>query len=527
MASSFLDQGASVAMFETGGFERTDSAEKLTETPVRGTFPVWIRSRSRFLGGSTNCWGGNNSPLDPVDFNRDWVPEARWPVGLDDLTPHAEHVHDLFHLGPVDFSVDFWKERLPRVKAGLWFENSERVTTKLIQRTDVGHLGQRMERLIDSSQNLMVYLNAQVVNVDTAGDGSTVTGLDVVSLDHSRTVRVSANNYVLAAGPENPRLLLASTSGHPDGVGNEHGQVGKWWLSHLSSLRGWIEPDHELDWRLYDLTERPVGEMRVFGALQLTEAVQREQRMLNGAAILERFRPHAAFNNRARGVAAIKNLLGREYESLEEQSVGPDLVRGLAGDSARVVGQTVAERLRRRSGKPSRIMVRNWCEQSPNPENRVELSDEIDEFGVRKMRVVSNLQPEDRVTLRKSFEIIGTEFEKFGYGTWHSNFPSGDDWPPGAINTAHFMGGTRMATIPEDGVVDTDCKVHSVDNLWITGASVFPTAGVSMVTYTAVLLALRTAASLAAGTDATSLHDVAATGQIDDTTVTGPAIGAA
>lgn len=130
----------------------------------------------------------------------------------------------------------------------------------------------------------------------------------------------------------------------------------------------------------------------------------------------------------------------------------------------------------------------------------MELSDELDSFGTPKMRIVSNLYPEDRDNLRKAFDLLGDEFEKFGYGKWISDFPEGDAWPAGTINTSHFMGGTRMSSSPSDGVVNEYGRVHGMDNLWIAGGSVFPTAGVSMVTYTAVLLALRTAQRIAATT---------------------------
>ena len=46
---------------------------------------------------------------------------------------------------------------------------------------------------------------------------------------------------------------------------------------------------------------------------------------------------------------------------------------------------------------------------------------------------------------------------------------------------------------PKRGVVDADCRLHSLDNLFITGSSVFPTSGISNPTYTLVALALRLA----------------------------------
>ena len=459
LAMSFMEKGLSVAMLETGGYERTEEAEHLSRAEVQGSLPVWIQTRSRFLGGSTNCWGGNNSPLDPVDFERDWVPDATWPIGLADLAPYAEQAHDLLRLGPTDFSLEFWKKRLKRVRDGLLFEHSDVVTTKLIQKTNVGHVGELMQRDLESSATLTVYLNAQVVNLDTRNDGAMVAGIDVVSLDGTRTARVEAAEYVLAAGPENARLLLASNRQDPRGIGNEYDQVGKWWLAHHSALRGWLEPAPGLDWEFYDTMPWPVGDRQVFACLQLTEEVQRREKLLNSAAILETYKPHTAFNNRARTIAAVKTRLGRHIESLEPQELTSELALGFAGDTARVLARTADEQTRRFRKKPVRAFVRNWCEQTPDPDNRVVLSDETDRFGVPKMRIISNLLPSDKHTLRRSFEIMGEEFEAQGYGRLVSDFPEGDDWPPGAISTARTRPGIGAdITSPEPTVSEATDK---------------------------------------------------------------------
>ena len=39
------------------------------------------------------------------------------------------------------------------------------------------------------------------------------------------------------------------------------------------------------------------------------------------------------------------------------------------------------------------------------------------------------------------------------------------------------MGTTRMHNDPEQGVVDPNLKVHSLNNLYVAGASVFPSGG--------------------------------------------------
>ena len=48
-----------------------------------------------------------------------------------------------------------------------------------------------------------------------------------------------------------------------------------------------------------------------------------------------------------------------------------------------------------------------------------------------------------------------------------------------------------MSLDPRRGVVDRDCRVHGVANLYIAGGSVFPTAGAGTPTLTILALALR------------------------------------
>jgi choline dehydrogenase-like flavoprotein len=61
----------------------------------------------------------------------------------------------------------------------------------------------------------------------------------------------------------------------------------------------------------------------------------------------------------------------------------------------------------------------------------------------------------------------------------------------GEIGSYHHMCTTRMSADPATGVVDADCKVFGIDNLYIGGSSVFSTTSFVNPTYTIVQLALR------------------------------------
>ena len=61
----------------------------------------------------------------------------------------------------------------------------------------------------------------------------------------------------------------------------------------------------------------------------------------------------------------------------------------------------------------------------------------------------------------------------------------------GEIGSYRHMCTTRMSDDPKTGVVDRDCRVHGIGNLYIGGSSVFATSGYVNPTYTNVQLALR------------------------------------
>jgi choline dehydrogenase-like flavoprotein len=69
----------------------------------------------------------------------------------------------------------------------------------------------------------------------------------------------------------------------------------------------------------------------------------------------------------------------------------------------------------------------------------------------------------------------------------------GEGWESRIIGGPHHMGTTRMSAAPRHGVVDAHCHVHSVDNLYVAGSSVFATSGHANPTMTIVAMALRLA----------------------------------
>jgi choline dehydrogenase-like flavoprotein len=101
----------------------------------------------------------------------------------------------------------------------------------------------------------------------------------------------------------------------------------------------------------------------------------------------------------------------------------------------------------------------------------------------------------DKLAPRKSATALGrylaeNDIGRIRLAPWllqdNESFPSNDE-----IAGNHHMGGTRMAEMEDDGVVDSDCRVFGTSNLQMAGSSVFPSGGHANPTFAIVQLALR------------------------------------
>ncbi len=188
--------------------------------------------------------------------------------------------------------------------------------------------------------------------------------------------------------------------------------------------------------------------------------------------------------------------------------VGPEIVR-----ASRRVGGTRADALQptdafcRRHGIPSFSMqidgrrdpdglddVGNAMlqlkldvigEMASDNGNRVTLSDtQKDDNGLPVAAIDYRFDYRD--TAKRTWTLIGESLLRSGLGRVSSY---SEEYR--IIGGGHLMSTTRMAAQASQGVVDPNCRVYGVENLYVAGSSVFPTAGAVNPTYTIVALALR------------------------------------
>jgi choline dehydrogenase-like flavoprotein/nucleoside-diphosphate-sugar epimerase len=537
-------RGISIAVIESGGLEEDAEHELLNAVEATGRLAAtdvqlaraehhanqlkfWdcatqqFGVRCRVLGGSTAGWAGKVAPFDGMDFERrDWIANSGWPISAAEISTCLDRAADHLNLGPVVSDRSFWTtagirepEPVARLKSFTsFFWQFARSRHNL---TDVMRFGPDFRR--ESHRNLTVLYNATAVEI--MAEDTRVRGIRLrSSLTGRHGATLSARTIVLAAGAiENARLLLASKDGAGAGLGNALDVVGRYLTDHPSVALGMFESAKQ------ERAAKLLGffalqkDFRVFmysHGLALRPEAQRELKIPNLAVFaamkVSRDDPLRAFarlftRTSEHVIADVASVIANA--GLVVTSVGRKLVtypkiplrlRRLITEAAIKLNPNFVAgdyQSRGRGRKLESVSLNVICEQPPSPENRIVLSDRTDRLGLPLARVTWNIEKTLREDLVRFARLLRDELSAVGVEGFdlHPSFENGDAAPVPIYDMAHTAGTTRMGTDPATSVVDADCRVHGIEGLYVSGASVFPTSGHANPTLMIVALAIRLA----------------------------------
>ena len=498
LANTSLD----VVLLESGGETYSVRTQALNDGQNVGRdYYMLQHDRVRYLGGTTHHWGGWCVPLTPTDLTtRDWVPNSGWPIAWEELERYYEPAQRHCELDRLSYEPAEWLgDRYPLLDfAADTLENYLYKWSPADPWRPPTHFGKVYRDTLASAPNLRVVLHANLTDFDLNDAVSNVRRVSARTLD-GRTLDVQARQFVLAAGGiENPRILLNANRQAPNGLGNDRGLVGRYFMEHMEGLVAHIHFENARDaqWLASYQKRMPENErVSVAAAIRTSPAAQQRLQILNTGMVLQ------ANVDSTSGYVAAKRLATSVLDGR-----GSDVV----ADAANVVTDLdeVAKWLYHRqrgtqyefpvTADPADVWVN--AEQSPDPSSRVTLCDDRDELGLRKAALDWRLCEQDKRTLIESVKLLGEELARTRRVRVQMNewlAADGDDLPDDElVGGHHHMGTTRMADSPEFGVVDADCCVHGIDNLYVAGSSVFPTGGYANPTLTIVALAVRLAGRL-------------------------------
>jgi len=492
--------GMHVALVESGGLRPDAETQALYDLESRG-YPVRenFMSRARYFGGSCNLWAGRSMRVSARDLSpRPWVGLEGWPIARDDIEAYETEAASALRLPALAaFDPGAHEALLSSAERALFDADDVAPAVSLWARRPRRFADARPE--LRRSDRIRVFLHLSVTQllIEPGEDG--VRAAAAATLEgNAKTIR--ARHFVLACGGiENARLLLCSRERFPAGIGNAHDQVGRCYMDHPRAVFGRVTLRDPR--ALSAIAGAPLRDGRVQVGIGLSGRLREEEGLLDPYATFEPEVSQYAAESYQTFVQTMKVLLRRGYAGKRRD--------WRAGSLERIPGMVylltprelaphalyrVSHALRRRLGRvggPRRVVV-YFCEQPPVPESRVTLGTARDALGMN--RVVLDWRVGDGVvrSVRRLEGVLADRLRRSGLGDLEPG-----EGEPRFTDASHHMGTTRMSASPRTGVVDGDCRVHGIPNLWVAGSSVFPSGGHKNPTLTLVALALRLADRLA------------------------------
>ena len=516
--------GVQVTLIESGLEQMDHATQDLAN--LGSQQDDYFHSRSevtvrRQVGGTTALWGGRCVTFDPIDFeDRPITAQAPWPIRYEDVEPYLETACEYSVCGRAEFNARGIPDIADRdMVAGL--PDGGVRTTDLERWSLPTRFGSEYAATLRNTSCLTLWTGLTCTEIVTTEGGDAVDHLVVKTLD-GRQGRVVATDYIVATGGlEATRLLLASDRHHPAGLGNAGGHLGRWYMSHVEGRVAAVQ--FATDDVIYEYERDPEG-VYVRRRFTFDPDLLRESGMPNGAAWLV----NAAISDPGHGSGILSGvyltlispagrfLLAEAIREAHTKTDGSPRVlahlRNILRDLFPSIRFAIAFSYARffRTGRKApgffiksadnRYPLHYHGEHLPHWESRVELTDERDALGMRRIRTHMHFSDADCESVRKAVVVIDEHLRRHGVGhvEWLTDDVEGSVRKYlGERAGFHQAGTTRMSETADGGVVGPHLQVHGVCGLYVASTSVLPTSGQANPTLLGIALGVRLAERLA------------------------------
>ncbi len=490
LALSLGRSGIKTLVIEQGGFDdgEIDPNEPKDLYLSTNTHDPRYRTNREAVTGTLLGWGGRCMPFDPEDFeqstqNRD----HSWPISYADyarwIGPAAAFLesNSVFERPAPKLDLDIPGVSVTRVE----FLNAQDQATKL------------QGRLQRNLEPIDLLPNTRVTSI-AWGRVPHHHVREIVVEQEGQTVALPCEKLVLACGGlETTRMLLLEKEAHPEIFGATAGALGRYYMGHLTG-------------GMSEITFRDAQIAKHFGYQNDESGSPYRRRFCltdgapsNVAFWLENLSPDDPRQNS--GEISLKKLLKNPKELKDPGSHIANVLKDPIGASN--IMRSAAQRfmppsMRRpqrlaHSGKGPYILAYH-AEHFPEYESQVTLSEERDATGQRMLQIDFRYGKRTIDALIASHKILAECLKAANVA--EIAIPDDAAFAKAIEEKSrdgyHQTGLTRMSKTPESGVVDTNCRVHGVENLFVASASVFPVSGQANPTLSVVAMALRLAGHL-------------------------------
>jgi len=501
LVSALRQRGLKILVLEGGGLIHEPRCQSLFETEIDFADAVNLgvaNGRFRVFGGSGTRWSGALIPLAAQELPaRSTIDRVGWPIDHAMLAPYFNRLETMLGLEGTPFDASCYRvagRTTPTLAADFDTLSVRFSKTLPWRKRDIGRF---LGPSLNKDPDVVVLYHANAVELVRGERLDVVTGIRVRSYTGREQI-FAAREFIIAAGAiESVRLLLVSHSLHPDGMADQWKLLGCGFMDHVV-LRAGVVVTADACSRLRQIARAfYIGNVLHTPRFELTQQTQAEEECLSGYAnIFFEAPPESAFVKlrtvlRDYQACGVRALSRGPYWALMRGT--PDLVGGFFAWS--VLG------LKPISGR-STPTVSLVAEQPSRSDARIRMAGDHDAVGMPRLALAWQIGDAELRTLT----VVGRRLEallrrsQIGAVTWFDEAfdPKEGARPDRVADQYHHAGGARMSASARDGVVDANCRVHDMQNLYLASAAVFPSSGCSNPTFTIMALALRLAEHLRA-----------------------------
>jgi GMC oxidoreductase/FAD dependent oxidoreductase len=445
--------------------------------------------RFRALGGTTNFWGGQLARLDYSAFQkRPWLKDYDgWPIAREAIEPYYAQCEELLEIpkGLRDDKSVFQHAGIPDQS------DAEELEYFLTRWLTEKNFGVRFRKELNSKNGVFVITEAPVVSLRASHDGQTVDGVQIRTKDN-KVSDLNARYVILANGTiEIARLLMHPLAGGQKSVWADNRWLGRGFMEHLEGTIGIVKPrDLKRFNRMFD--NLFIQGIKFQPRLRLRERIQIEQQALSFALHL-RFEA-SNLDHLENAKIFFNGLLKGRFKG------SPRVILSHLWSAARIgfpMCYYYIANQRILSPKNGRILLRVMLEQVQLAESKITLSNRTDKLGMRVPELSWVVSGDEEV---KTIQIAAKYAKKYFEENGLADFVASDNIAnvnhellDGFQDTYHHMGGARMASSADLGVVDVNARVFGTRNLFVAGAAILPSVGFANPTFTAMALTLKLA----------------------------------
>jgi len=487
-----------IIMIESGDNDYDKEIQDLNKIDQEGLFFRKNHlNRVRQLGGSANLWANQLMFLKENNIkNREWITKGfSWPFEYTELKSHYDDViRTVYKKNFEDFNYFleeekkgknfFYEDLLSKNKSfdfisSFWPSKIEKFNYK-----------SSFTKKILNSKNIDFFKSFTATEAKIDEENECIKSITIKTKNKSCTIK--SNLFILACGAiENARFLL---NNQKNSKLLENFNIGRYFMDHPRINLGFLKSNKKLPlgpffgmkYNNYDFKK----------SISLSEKHQIEKKILNAHAYIEpifKKEDEALFENllfEIKKIIKFKGFPNVSYKNINIKKISELIYLKLPPQISNSYLNNILRKIFERKNyyfSFNEMSINYQSEQFPHADSKIYLSSKKDYFGQNTTIIDWKLNDVDKKTENEFIKTLSQNF------TPHDLFTFYENKDKEITDASHHSGTTRMSLNKSDGVVDQNCKVHDVRNLYVSGSSVFRSSGSVNPGFTNMAMSIRLA----------------------------------